>query len=406
MSISATRASRLRPKNGEVAGQLVDAYLEQMAETGVVGATVRVVAARAGASASAVSYHFDSIERLYVTAQAEAVARAERWLDRTLDDVAPSAPLPASAFPVFAAQVIARWVDQSILSQAEACAMQDASWGGAEAGPWIELWNGFWRRTAAVFSIEPEASLIIAAVLQSERIGHLAKWRVLHDRAALYEVCERLIARLTGDATLLARPDVWRDKAEELSCRAVSFPELNAGAGRIAEAVVGAVDAGGEAALTHRAAAARAGVSLGAVTHHFPTRTALAEAGYAWLYGTIVALAGTSVPRKATHADMGLHIRSFLDVGLAAPGVRALEVFFLSATRDPSLADFAARVRYSRGLSTWEYLREAAPHLTRLDGVLMSHLVTGLGRMISVSPERAEEILDRSAPLAERMFRA
>lgn len=371
----------------------MDAFLSEMAEAGAAGSTVRNVAARAGVSASAINYHFDSIERLYGAAQAEAVARASVWIDQRLDDVAAAEPWPFEAFPAFAAELIDRWSEARVLAQAEACAFLQAAWGPSEAAAaWLRLWDAVWRRVLPLFSLEAEHAPIVAAVLHSERLGHLVRWRQPHDRAGLEEVCARLIARLTGDPALLARPAPWRQGAEALSRQSVDVPILTAPAARIAEAVVAAVDEGSETALTHRAVAAAAGVSLGAVTHHFPTRTALAEAGYAWLYDSIVQSARRAGAGRADHGDVGAHILSFIEFGRTAPRSRALEAFFLAATRDPALANFAARVRYSRGLGTWGFLREQAPHLTRLDALLISHWTAGAGRAIATDPGLGDRI--------------
>ncbi|PZU62161.1 MAG: hypothetical protein DI552_00820 [Brevundimonas sp.] len=358
-----------------------------MAESGPAGATARSVGARAGVSGSAINYHFGSIERLYGSAQAEAVRRASLWLDQRLNDVAAGEPWPFEAFPAFAADLIDSWSDAPVLAQAEASAFLQAAWEPSEAAAaWLRLWDAFWARALPRFSLDADHGSIVAAVLHSERLGHLVRWRRPHDRAGLEEVCARLVGRVTGDTALLARQTPWREGAEALSRQAVDFPVLAPAAARIAESVVAAVDEGGEAALTHRAVAAAAGVSLGAVTHHFPTRTALAEAGYAWLYDSIVQSARRAGVGQADHGDIGAHILSFRDIGRAAPRSRALEVFFLAATRDPALSNFAARVRYSRGLGTWGFLREQAPHLTRLDALLISHWTAGAGRAIAADP--------------------
>lgn len=365
----------------------MDAFLLQMADAGPAGATARSVAARAGASASAINYHFESIERLYGVAQTEAVARASLWLEQRLIDVDASRPWPFEAFPAFAAALIDHWSEGRVLAQAEASAFLQAAWGPSEdAAAWLRLWEHFWTRALPLFSLPVDQAPIVAAVLHSERLGHLVRWRPMHDRAGLEEVCVRLTARLTGEPTLLARPTPWREGAETLSRQAVDFPILAPAAGRIAEAVVQAVDEGGEAALTHRAVAAAAGVSLGAVTHHFPTRSALAEAGYAWLYDSIVQSARRAGAGQADHGDIGAHILSFIEIGRTAPRSRALEAFFLAATRDLTLSNFAARVRYSRGLGVLNFLRGQAPHLTRVDALLISHWTAGVGRAIAADP--------------------
>lgn len=403
---------------GDRRAELITAFLHQMADAGVEGASSRIVAARAGASASAINYHFGSIEHLYGVAQNCAIAEGADWLNDCLLAIAASAPWPVQAFPAFAAHVIDSWcVDRRAEAHAEACDFAGLAWRASATTPsWLAIWRDFWKAALPRFSLAADLAAIAAPILQSERFGHLAHWRAPHDRAGLEEVCLRLTARLSGDAELLARPTPWRLAAERLSQDATVFRPLSEAAERIADAVVAAVDEGGEGALTHRSAAAKAGLSLGAVTHHFPTRSALMAAGYAHLYQTnfetaVGALTAPGVddteprsPNVAAHDDIGAHMLSFLRVGRAAPRARGFEAFFFAATRDPALADFAARVRYSRGFNTFRRLGPLAPQLTRLDALLISHWISGTARAASVLPDEAAALEAAMGAHATRIF--
>lgn len=389
--------------------ELINAFLDQMADAGVDGASSRNVAARIGASASAINYHFNSIEHLYGVAQRQAIAEAERWLAARMKQINAGGLWPAHAFPAFAADLIEAWcMDRRAHAHAEACDFAGLAWRSSEtASQWMRTWDRFWTEALPRFSIDAELAIVAAPILQSERFGHLARWRTPHDRAGMEEVCVRLAARLTDDRELLARPAPWRLAAERLSQETTVFGPLSSAAERIADAVVGAVDEGGESALTHRNAAMKAGLSLGAVTHHFPTRAALMAAGYAHLYQTnfetavaaltdegqanlkdqpVFARAGSKL---AEHDDIGRHMVSFLEIGRTAPRARGFEAFFFAATRDPGLADFAGRVRYSRGANTFKHLGSVAPQLTRLDALLISHWISGVGRAASADPDGA-----------------
>lgn len=412
-----TRHTGLMPKSSEhplpeptsqaaPAARLVEACLTQIAESGIAGATARAIASRADASASAINYHFDSIERLYGVAQQQAIVEARAWLVARLAAIERGAPWPEAAFPAFAASVIDEWCSsRRRLAQAEACDSAAMAWRvSATAGQWMSLWDGFWTAALSRFSLPVELAPVAGAILQSERFGHLARWRSPYDRAGLEEVCVRLTARLSGNAELLARPSPWRTAAEALSQQATTFPPLTGAAARVAQAVVEAVDEGGEGALTHRAAALGAGLSLGAVTYHFPTRASLMAAGYAWLYQTIINSAQRSGVVSPGHDDLGRHMLTFLDVGQSAPRVRAFETFFFSATRDTALADFAARVRYSRGASTLGFLGPVAPRLTRLDALLISHWISGAARRASADPDGASAVKQIIAAHASALF--
>lgn len=395
------------PTRPTAADSLVTAFLEQMAEAGHAGASARAVAARAGASPSAINYHFGSIEQLFGSAQRHALALARDGLEAALSEAEQGGPWAPDALPAFVAGLLDDWArTRTLLAHAEAEALIEANWRPSEsAAAWLDLWAGFWERALPAFSVDPALVPIASAMLQSERLGHLARWRPVYDRPALHEICVRIVGRLTGSPELARRPAPWRETAEALSCEAVDLPLLHGPARRVAEAVVAAVDEGGEAALTHRAAALKAGLSLGAVTHYFPNRAALMAAGYASLYQGIVEAARRSgVPERSGTDDIGQTLIDSLAVGQQAPRARAFEVFFVAATRDPVLSAFAARVRYSRGLNTYRLLLQPTPGLDRLDGALASHWVAGAGRRVLSQPGHAEAVRREFLEWAPRLF--
>ncbi len=127
-------------------------------------------------------------------------------------------------------------------------------------------------------------------------------------------------------------------------------------------------------------------------------------AGYASIYEGILSTAERWGAITAQHDDLGRHMLSFLEMGRSAPRVRAFETFFFSATRDPALADFAARARYSRGATTMSYLGAAAPWLTRLDALLISHWISGAARRVIVDADRALDIQQSIPAFAATLF--
>lgn len=387
-------------------GDLVVTLLRQLAVSGPAEISARSVAAEAGVAPSSINYHFGSFERLYGSAQAHAVREASAWLARRLDEARLGAPWPAAAFPAFTAGVIDDWcVDQRLLAQAEAAAGVVTPGGpsGAPMLDWLNLWSGFWAEAAGLFDLPPGMGPVMSAILHSERLGHLARWRPAYDRPALEELCVRLTARVTGDPALLARSAPWRERAEGLTRSSGDPLAVPVAAERIADAVVATVDEDGGRGLTHRAVAVRAGVSLGAVTHHFPTRQALISAGYASLYGDIFRRARSATEATARPGDVAEHMAAFMQVGRVAPRSRALETFFLAATRDEAFTDFAALIRYSRGRGTLTLLADARS-LSRLDGVLISHWAGGVGRVVAARPEMAAPLLAQLPDAAKAMF--
>lgn len=387
------------------AGELIDAFLTEIARSGVDGVSARAVAARAGVSPSAINYHFGSMERLYGLAQDQALRQSRLWLDARLDQVVAGAPWPVEAFPAFAASLIDDWCDECrVQAYAEASdVISRIGSGSASTVSWLKMWDDVWTDVLPLFSLPAELSVAATPILQSERLAHLARWCAPHDRAGLEEVCVRLTARLSGDAGLLSRPTPWRLGAERLTLEEAAFPPLVEGVVGIAEAVVAAVDEGGEGALTHRSAAAKAGVSLGAVTHHFPTRSALMSAGYARLYQRLAEGTDRTGNLVAGHGGLGERMSALLEMGRQAKGAKAFEIFFLAATRDPALATFAARVRYGRGLNSLRLLTPIAPRLTRVDSLLLSHWLSGLGRT-AAALGRGEPVDEPIRRLAARLF--
>lgn len=385
----------------DVRSALIDSLLSRLAAHGRAGASARMVASDAGVSASAINYHFGDFEQLFCTAYESALDRARLWMDARVKDARFVAPLPPHAFSSFAAQVLERWTgEQTILAYAQVeCGL--AAGRSPYLAPcvhgWAAAWRDFWGEVLPLFGLDPDLAGVAAIILSTEAMHHLACWNPLLDRGGLEDFCVRLTARLSGDPELMARPSPWRERAEALSLEAHPSPAALPGpAARIARAAVAVTAAHGEAGLTHRAVAAEAGVSLGAVAHHFPTRTDLVGAAYTAVYDTGFGEAERVVARTARAGQVGDYVRAIAAMINESPQGGAFDELFVAATRNPDLAGFAARVRYSRGRGSLRLIAPQVAGLTRLDGVLISHWASGERRLaVLLGPG------DRAARLAE-----
>ncbi|MGC2084761.1 MAG: helix-turn-helix domain-containing protein [Bradyrhizobium sp.] len=85
------RRSRREAVNGHKRGIILDAAKQVFAEEGLEGASLRAIAVRAGYTAAALYFHFDSKEAIY----AEVLKASLAALGRTVDGAVAQAKLPA-----------------------------------------------------------------------------------------------------------------------------------------------------------------------------------------------------------------------------------------------------------------------------------------------------------------------
>lgn len=331
--------------------RLVAVAAQQIADQGAVATSARSVAAGAGAAASAVNYNFGGIEQLFSKAFEQGAGRTAEWLEPRRGDLRALPRTPDGAVCALE-HVIVDWTRHArplaLLYQEHLVAEPGARTGVA----WTALWRDFWLDVAEDFGLGEIEGRLMHMLFESEALYHLSDWSPALEAAALRELVGHF-----GMAWLGARPSapLGALALAEQSAGVLASGSIAPGAVRIAVAAAEVVNDSGVGALTHRAVAARAGVTTGAVTHHFRTVEDLVAGA---IRGQILALApGPGQAHAAPPVEEIDSIEQFLagiryyaaqDVGVttSAVGRRAP---FLAAVRRPDLAGAAAVIRFSHG---------------------------------------------------------
>lgn len=341
--------------------------------------SARQISHSAEAPVSSIYHHFGSLEHLFLASQHECLAGAQDWTERQIAQLDGLAGAPQS-FAGFFAHIIDEWAQgQPVLAFAwrECLLLADRNaLFRAAAEQWQALWRRFWRQAGAIFGLG--ANVIVAErVFDTESLYHLVRWRRAVDRAALEETGRGLAAWLMGAP---APPAPWRDFAHAEATRTIPVaPARDDITARIMAAAADLVASGGVAGVTHRATAERASVTLGTVSHKFPTKPALLEAAFEGIYAAMVAQATESsgrdrpaATREETLADTALAVVS------TTQGAGRDELFLVVA-RDPALSSLGAQLRYLRGKSSRAGLQAiigADRTASILEGALFSAFVS------------------------------
>jgi AcrR family transcriptional regulator len=252
--------------------RLVAAAARQVATRGLAAASSRSVAQEAGVAASAISYKFGSIERLFFSVFEHGARWGQPWMDQCFEEISALPKGPAGA-ALALEHVIAGWTLENrwlaLLYQEGLAAMP----GAGPVAAWTRAWRDFWVKVAVTLGLSETDGRLMHLFFESEALYNLSTWSPALERAALREMCEHFAAVYLGGAAN-AWPTGALEQAERASgvLRAGSVP---AAAEKIVEAAAEIVEAGGLAGLTHRAVALKAGVTTGSVTHHFRTMESL-----------------------------------------------------------------------------------------------------------------------------------
>lgn len=362
--------------------RLIKAAIAGFADRGHLP-VVRQIADRAQLSASAINYHFGSLEHLYRSAAEDAFRQSEAWVARVEHQAQALQGLTPSGFGVLIATIIDDW-----------CTNQRAiaiAWRRTQIGDlrdveqmalpqmWQDLWDGFWFRLSALVGLQHHADLI-GIFFDAESFQHLIPWNRLIDRGALDELCQTFVARLICEEPSGGQ---WRGIAQRVAGPPPS--ELTGPAAHIASAALSTLGKSGYQGFTHRAVAQEAGVSLGAVSHHFTSASDLMQGAYLALRGKFAAR-GAGILRGEQPLDRADLMSVLIDFAVSAMSDeenRAIDEMRLLSVSDASLLPIASRMRYERGRSSGEFLSRIAEFtakVTPLDGALLSTWLQGLRR--------------------------
>jgi len=328
------------------ADRLVAAAAQQISEHGLAAASARSVAAAAGTAASAINYNFGGIERLLSLAFDAGAAETAAWLDARRRELAALPRSPEGA--VYALEHIVReWTQAArplALLYQERLAISPSTGGVA----WTALWRDFWLEVSAGFGLGETDGRLMHLFFESEALYHLSTWSPALEGAALRELTAHFGAVWLGAA---APPPLGALVLAEARAGAQGGGALTPAAARIAVAAA-AVAESGLGALTHRAVAAQAGVTTGAVTHHFRTVEELTAGA---ISGQLLALTpdGEPAPRAVeesrTPEAFAAAIRPHTLRDAPAGPALARRNLFLAAVRRPEQARCAAVIRFAYG---------------------------------------------------------
>jgi AcrR family transcriptional regulator len=360
--------------------RLIEAVLDLWCEFGTGEISTRMLAGAAALPASGIYYHFANVEQLYLAAQQRAIDSAGTWcdaqfsmLERLADD------LPRAAFGAVLANAIDSFCEQErrlafAWRECQILAAREPRFR-PPCERWHNLWCDFWLKMCARAglsdNIEP-----IRFFFDGESFLHLMRWNRTADRAALDEMALGWIRWLT-DRAKPAAP--WRAALQACARRSAPASEQPGPAARkIAAAAAGLLIEAGAAAVTHRAVAAAASMTLGTISHNCRRTDDLLRLAYAEVYRS---LTGRSpFPGKAaTQASSA--------PSTAAPRLQllALDELLIAVARGRADGDLALQLRYLRG-SSMRLVAAGRGHVgeARLDliSAIYSSVMMGAGRML------------------------
>lgn len=366
--------------------KLISATLHAWEREGAAGAAARAISRAAGLPVSSIYYHFGTFEHLLVTAQGEALAAAEQWCALQIDAVQGDVD-GARALGLLLATVIDDWCEtQRPLAfawvECQLMALRDPAYCAACA-QWDALWQRFWGEICERLGLADVAGPTAWLFNSTSRL-HLLRWRRPVDRAALSDLCDGWAGWLDGR---LASPAPWFDHARRNTTGLLPPPPTNdASADTIATAAAAIIARQGIRALTYRAVAAEAGVTLGMVSYKFRTIGDLLQAAFEVIYQRIAPPA--VMEAFAAHSFSREEALSRISAIPMREDLLASDELLAASARAPELQALVARLRYDRGRSTGPMLqallgddRPIAP----IDAAIFSGILSGRSRAYACS---------------------
>jgi len=371
------------------ADRLLDVALSAWEQRGYAGISARGIAQGAGQPVSSIYYHFTDLEHLLVASQNSALELARSWCARQLAAMPAEMPPAAEAMAPLMAALIQDWsVDHRRLAfawrECQLIATRNESYMPA-LHDWGVLWADFWEEICRRCGI-PELARLSQFMFDGEGFLHLIRGEPVVDSACLIELCRGWGEWLAGRPAL---EGPWRRHARLAAEEAAqAVPALDGDvAERIAVAAADLVAHSGPVGLTHRAVAAKAGLTLGAVSYHFRTSTDLVQGAFEMVYRRV--MVRNDEPKPATirsrkdYEDFRQRAIGREDSPEIALNRVALHELLVAVARDSTLQGFAKQLRYLRGRSSRNYLwvllgsEEAG---SPLEAALLSNISFGRGR--------------------------
>lgn len=377
----------------------LDHALDLIVQGGPKGFSLRNLAQKAGISASLLNYRYGSRDALLERTLEHACRRNTRlWNRRTalfahtplsVDDL--PAILFATVSEIITAgrkEFLAGWFCQTQ-------AVRDGLYHDI-ARRWHADSATFWREVLISAGQAPTLAPGLSAAMTSAcRIGLVAGDDPIA-AAWLYDTLQRIKDRLLRRPVSRKGDSPWRAQKEN----PLSLPpprqagETASTPDKIIDAAVKIIVESGPDALTHRAIAERAGVSLSSTTHHFASLDDILASAFSLIYADI-----RQQPVVSTELAQARTMETLLNIltEQALPGQRvaerevmAMDEIMLAAARRPETQAIATGLLASVGrtsttmLQTLEGKRDDTD---RLDGQILRFIITGLQEQVAVSDE-------------------
>jgi len=330
---------------------LLTAAATLVAEGGFAAASARAIAHQASASASAINYNFGGLERLLQATFERCGKETRLWQEERAREIA-ALPRSPDGAALALLHVCQSWAGDG---RRLALTYQDAVMaapGEGVAAAWTRRWRDFWLETAEQFGLPASDGRLLHAFFEYEALYSLSAWSPALETAALIEMVEQLAATWLGAPN---RPARGATTLAERTAGTRPYGSVPPAAMRIAKAAAEVVEEKGLAGLTHRAVAARAGVTTGSVTHHFRSIEDLVA-------GAIRGQVQTMTDEANAQADAPLPLEEILEPApwfealrphvaspSPSPAVLRRRRLFLAAVRRRELATAGAVIRFSYG---------------------------------------------------------
>lgn len=370
--------------------RIVQAVLRLWHTHGIAGVSVRVLAQESGLPASSIYHHFGSLDHLFQIAQGAARREAEAWCASHIDSIA-NADLSPDAFPALLGALIDDW---SYHHRPLAFAWRECQLLAARnemhrpaLEKWNALWFGFWQAICARCELSAHSTSTML-FFDGESLLHMMQWKRAVDRACLEETCQGWGGWLTGRLMPEGR---WRHFARTEALRSKPAMEISGVVPeQIATAAAAIVAKDGVAALTHRAVAMQAGVSLGSVSYNFRTSADLLRAAYHMIFQQ----GQQSFAMDVRGADQSGENNRMIEViarhQVPAHRQLAMDELLLAAARNPDLRLFSTQLRYLRGQTSMGILQSLMGEdriVSPLDAALISSFGMGQRRASAAMAE-------------------
>lgn len=353
-------------------------------EEGLAALSARALASRVGGSASAINYHFGNREQLIATVCAQALAASADWRLQHRAEGHVMLPIWIDPAGAFAALLQIR-IEESrpllaLLRELEQEAITSGWPDIVEAmAAETEAEAVFWQDFTAIFGASAPQGALWADLALALSSTTLSLASSAHRAAWISGAAVRLHQRMTGQSIVLIP-----NRMQEAAHFDASSSRYNETALRILDAALDALAEKGADRLNQRDVAARAGVSLSAVTYFFGSKQDLISAAFDEMCSRAYRIM-TDEGRERSRAL----IVETLSAASGSKQLATLEVLMRSGLRHPVLLPVVDRMLAIRGVGSEASLAQLGFAVDRLDGYLWISMVTGRYRRVCHLPLEA-----------------